>query len=145
MAAKKKVTKKTTGKTKKVKNLTQTHGKVEEFEPSTLEQIWGNDSLSTYSTMDEGEYEGQLNGMAKADMQAHATKVGLIPIDNMGILKQRLVKQFKSHVATYRRPKQQKTHEPRLTKEVKNIARIKKATYVFFERNFVLDINFKKS
>jgi hypothetical protein len=121
MAAKKKITKKTTGKTKKVKNLTQTHGKVEEFEPSTLEQIWGNDSLSTYSTMDEGEYEGQLNGMAKADMQAHATKVGLIPIDNTEVLRARLIKQFKSHLNSYRKPKVKPANNPKLTKELRDI------------------------
>ena len=121
MAAKKKSTKKTAKKTTKMKNMTQAHGKVEEFEPSTLEQIWGNDGMETYNTLDREEYETQLNGMAKVDMQAHATKVGLIPIDNMDILKQRLVKQFKSHVATYRRPKQQEKNEPKLTKEIKNI------------------------
>jgi len=117
MAAKKKSAK----KTKKMKNMTQAHGKVEEFEPSTLEQIWGADGMDTYNTLEVGEYEDQLRGMAKVDMQAHATKVGLIPIDNMDILKQRLVKQFKNHVATYRRPKITKKNDPRLTKEIKNI------------------------
>ena len=113
--------KKSAKKTKKMKNMTQAHGKVEEFEPSTLEQIWGNDGMETYKTLDVGEYENQLKGMAKVDMQAHATKVGLIPIDNMDILKTRLVKQFKSHVATYRRPKTQKNNNPKLNKEVRNI------------------------
>jgi hypothetical protein len=113
--------KKSAKKAKKMKNLTQAHGKVEEFEPSTLEQVWGADGMETYNTLDREEYENQLNGMAKVDMQAHATKVGLIPIDNMDILKQRLVKQFKSHVATYRRPKTKKENGPRLTKEIKNI------------------------
>ena len=113
--------KKTAKKAKKMKNLTQAHGKVEEFEPSTLEQIWGNDGMQTYNTLDREEYEDHLNGMAKVDMQAHATKVGLMPIDNMDILKKRLVKQFKSHVATYRRPKVQRKNEPKLTKEIKNI------------------------
>ena len=117
MAAKKKSAK----KTKKMENMTQAHGKVEEFEPSTLEQIWGADGMDTYNTLEVGEYEDQLKGMAKVDMQAHATKVGLIPIDNMDILKQRLVKQFKNHVATYRRPKQVKSNDLRLSKEVKNI------------------------
>lgn len=117
MAAKKKSAK----KTKKMENMTQAHGKVEEFEPSTLEQIWGADGMDTYNTLEVGEYENQLKGMAKVDMQAHATKVGLIPIDNMDILKQRLVKQFKNHVATYRRPKVTKSRDPRLTKEIKNI------------------------
>mgnify|MGYP000886499550 CR=1 FL=1 len=121
MAAKKKSAKKPAKNTKKMQDMTQAHGKVEEYEPSTLEQIWGSDGMDTYNTLDKEEYENQLNGMAKVDMQAHATKVGLIPIDNMDILKQRLIKQFKSHVATYRRPKQTKSSDPRLSKEVKNI------------------------
>jgi hypothetical protein len=121
MAAKKKTAKKPAKKTKKMENMTQAHGKVEEFEPSTLEQVWGADGMDTYNTLDTEEYENQLNGMAKVDMQAHATKVGMIPIDNMDILRQRLIKQFKSYVATYRRPKTTKARDPRLTKEIKNI------------------------
>ena len=101
--------------------MNQTHGKVEQYEPTTLDQIWGSDGTETYSTLDEGEYEDQLNGMAKVDMQAHATKVGLIPIDNMDILKQRLVKQFKTYVNTYRKPITQSRKDPRMTKELKNI------------------------
>ena len=121
MAAKKKTTKKTTGKTKKMANLTQTHGKVEEFEPSTLDQVWGSDGTETYTTMDEGEYTDQLANMAKVDMQAHATKVGLIPIDNMEILRSRLKKQFRSHVNLYRRPKPTTGPDPKMSKEVRNI------------------------
>ena len=121
MAAKKKSAKKSAKKTTKMDNMTQAHGKVEEYEPSTLEQIWGSDGMDTYNTLDVGDYETQLNGMAKVDMQAHATKVGLIPIDNMDILKGRLIKQFKNHVNTYRKPKIQKNNDPRLTKELKNI------------------------
>ena len=118
---KKKTTKKSTAKTKKVSEMNQTHGKVEQYEPTTLDQIWGSDGTETYSTLDEGEYEDQLNGMAKVDMQAHATKVGLIPIDNMDILKQRLVKQFKTYVNTSRKPITQSRKDPRMTKELKNI------------------------
>jgi hypothetical protein len=71
--------------------------------------------------VDESEYLEQLNGMAKVDMQAHATKVGLIPIDNMEMLKGRLVKQFKTHVNTYRKPITQTRKDPRMTKEIRNI------------------------
>ena len=121
MPAKKKTTKKTTAKTKKVGNLTQAHGKVEKFEPTTLDQVWGSDGTETYNTVDENEYLEQLNGMAKVDMQAHATKVGLIPIDNMEMLKGRLVKQFKTYVNTYRKPITQTKKDPRMTKELRNI------------------------
>ena len=105
-----------------LKEMSQAHGKREtEHEPSTLEQVWGNDGLETYGTNDESEYLEQLNSMAKVDMQEHATKVGLIPIDNIEILKGRLVKEFKKHLNLYRRPKASPTREIKLSKSVKNI------------------------
>ena len=102
--------------------MDQTHGKTEtEYEPSTLEQVWGNDGLETYGTNNEVKYLEMLNGMAKVDMQEHATKVGLIPIDNIDILKGRLVKEFKKHVNAYRRPKVVPGREIKLSKAVKDI------------------------
>ena len=52
MAAKRKTTKK-----KSLKNMSQAHGKVEKFEPTTLDQIWGDDGTSMYGTMQQSEYE----------------------------------------------------------------------------------------
>lgn len=118
MPAKKKTTAK---KTKKVKNLQQAHGKVEKFEPSTLEQIWGDDGFDVYNTMIEAEYISQLDDMAKVDVQAHATKVGLIPTDNISTLREKLLKEFRRHVNLYRRPKVSKAKDPVLTKELKDI------------------------
>ena len=99
----KKVTKKT-AKGKKLNNLTQTHGKEEKFEPTTLEQIWGDDGMSKYSTLDELDYNEELDGYDKVDLQSHATKVGVVPIDNTTLLRQRLIKEFHKHVNAYRRP-----------------------------------------
>jgi hypothetical protein len=113
--------KSTAKKTKKLQDMQQAHGKVEQFEPSTLEQIWGDDGSGTYGTSNENEYLEQLNGMAKVDMQAHATKVGLIPIDNMDILRSRLVKEFRRHLNLYQKPKVRQNPNPALSKEVKNI------------------------
>jgi hypothetical protein len=48
MAAKRKTSKKAT---KSIKNLSQAHGKEEKFEPTTLEQIWGDDGSTTYGTL----------------------------------------------------------------------------------------------
>lgn len=105
MAAKKKTTKKSTAKTKKnLTNMEQTHGKMEEFQPSTLDQIWGDTGYEKYNTLSEASYVDSLNEMTKSEMQAHCTKVGLIPIDNVEIMKQRLVKEFKKHVSLYKRP-----------------------------------------
>jgi len=117
MAAKKK----TTAKTKKnMKEMNQTHGKTEGFTPSTLDQIWGDDGFDKYSTLSEATYIEQLNEMTKVDMQAHATKVGLIPIDNVEIMKQKLIKEFNKHVNLYKRPSTT-VNDIKLNKELKGI------------------------
>ena len=51
--------------------------------------------------MDDKEYEKELNNMVKSDLQTHATKIGIIPIDNRPMLTQRLVREFKKHVSSY--------------------------------------------
>jgi hypothetical protein len=116
MPAKKKSKKKTT----KASKMQQTHGKTERIEPSTLEQIWGDDGFDKYSTLSEASYLDQLNGMTKSDMQAHATKVGLIPIDNVEIMKSKLLKEFTKHVNLYSRPSHA-VPEVDVSKEVKDI------------------------
>jgi len=112
--------KKSKKNTSKASKMQQTHGKVENFEPSTLDQVWGDDGFDKYSTLSEATYLDQLNGMTKTDMQAHATKVGLIPIDNVTIMKSKLLKEFTKHVNLYRRPSHA-TPNVKLTKEVKDI------------------------
>ena len=42
--------------------------------------------------------------MNKSDLQTHATKVGLVPVDDMTLLRKRLTKEFEKHVAAYRIP-----------------------------------------
>lgn len=106
---------------RKVSDLHQTHGKVEEFEPSTLDQVWGDDGFTVYKTLNEKEYLEKLDEMAKVDLQAHATKVGLIPTDNVMLLREKLLKEFRRHVSLYRRPKATKEKQINLSKEVKDI------------------------
>tara|TARA_R110002020_G_scaffold241437_1_gene454647 strand:+ start:318 stop:698 length:381 start_codon:yes stop_codon:yes gene_type:complete len=104
MAAKRKTPKKATAKRKNIKNLSQTHGKKEVFEPTTLDQIWGDDGLSLYGTMKEKEYENEIDEMNMSDLQTHASRVGIIPIDNRITLRERLVREFRKHVTAYRKP-----------------------------------------
>ena len=99
MAAKKK------SKVKKVKEMAQTHGMEESTEPTTLDQVWGDTGVSRYKTMDVNEYESQLNDMNKSDLQAHAQKIGLLPIDNVTQLRGRLLREFNKHVSAYKRPR----------------------------------------
>ena len=104
MAAKRKISKKATAKRKSIKNLSQTHGKEEKFEPTTLDQIWGDDGSSTYGTLNESTYEERLDDMNMSDLQTHASTVGIIPIDSRQTLRERLLREFRKHVASYRKP-----------------------------------------
>jgi len=106
-SAKKKTTaKRKTTSGKKLKNMSQTHGKDEsiqpKFEPRTLDQVWGDTGLGKYKTFDESIYRERLDNMAKTDLQAHATRVGLVPIDNRSTLTQRLMREFKKHVNSFK-------------------------------------------
>ena len=91
-----------------IKKMSQTHGKdestekQEKFEPRTLDQVWGDTGLGKYKTFDESKYKERLDNMAKTDLQAHATKVGLVPIDNRSTLTQRLLREFKKHVNAFK-------------------------------------------
>jgi len=98
---------------KKVKNigqLSQTHGKLEEKEIRSLDQIWGDDGVRKYKTLDENEYLLSLKEMNKSDLQAHASKFGLIPVDDRETLIKRLVREFKKHTSAYNIPKQKNNY-----------------------------------
>ena len=74
---------------KKLNNLKQTDGKDEttQFQPRTLDQVWGDDGLWKYNTLDEEEYKDQIKAMTRSDMYAHASKIGIIPTENLDQLK----------------------------------------------------------
>tara|TARA_R100001377_G_C3130376_1_gene89096 strand:+ start:65 stop:460 length:396 start_codon:yes stop_codon:yes gene_type:complete len=88
-------------KPKKVEEMSQTHGKEEKPLYSTLEQIWGDTGISKYGTFDEDEYLKELENMTKSDIQAHANKLGLVPIDNRRELVKRLMKEFVYHKSKF--------------------------------------------
>ena len=104
MAAKRKTPKKATAKRKTIKNLSQTHGKEEKFEPTTLDQICGDDGFDMYGTMKEDEYGNQIDDMNMSDLQTHASRVGIIPVDNRITLRDRLIREFRKHVNAYKKP-----------------------------------------
>ena len=58
--------------------------------------------------------------MNKSDLQAHAQSVGLIPIDDVVLLRKRLKNEFKSHVAKYKNIDQPK-QTTNISKEAMNI------------------------
>jgi len=86
---------------KKVEDMSQAHGKLEKPVYSSLDQIWGDSGIQKYGTFDEEEYIRQLKDMTKSDIQAHANKLGLIPIDNRTELEKRLIKEFVHHKIKY--------------------------------------------
>jgi len=90
-----------------INELSQTHGKVEEYQARTLDQIWGDTGMSKYKTLEEDKYMDYLSDMNKSDLQTHASKLGLIPVDDRETLTKRLIKEFRKHVSNYRVPKKE--------------------------------------
>ena len=90
---------------RKIEELSQTHGKLENAQYKSLDQIWGDTGLSKYKTTNLEEYVNFINEMNKSDLQAHANKVGLVPIDNREMLTKRLIAEFRKFVSTFNVPK----------------------------------------
>ncbi len=92
-------------KATKLESLSQAHGKDESsFQPTTLDQIWGETGNSAFGTMDEENYKKTLQEMNKSDLKSHAVKKGLIPIDDRLQLEKRLVSEFRKHINAFKRP-----------------------------------------
>lgn len=92
-------------KKRKIEELSQTHGKLENIQYKTLDQIWGDTGLSRYNTTNLEEYANFIHEMNKSDLQAHANKIGLVPIDNREMLTKRLLAEFKRFTSTFKVPK----------------------------------------
>jgi regulatory protein YycH of two-component signal transduction system YycFG len=122
MAAKRK----TPNKSKKTspKKIMQTHAMEEkqEFEKTTLDQIWGDEGNSKYGTLDESKYTTQIKAMNKSDLHSHAIKLGILPVENRELLTNRLLREFKKHVLSFRKPKQTSAKKPQdVSQAVKSI------------------------
>ena len=87
-------------KKSKLDNLSQTHGKVEKS--ITLDQVWGNDGKRKYGTLDPVEYDKYLKDLSKSDLQAHAVKVNLVPVDDRQTLIKRLKQEFVKHTSQFK-------------------------------------------
>ncbi len=86
----------------KLNETIEIDGRADTKRPTSLDQIWGADGLSKYGTMDLDEYESKLNDMMMVDLQNHARDVGLRPDVEAGVLRGRLINEFKKHVASYK-------------------------------------------
>lgn len=105
-------------KKSKLDTLNQVHGKVEK--PITLDQIWGDDGKNKYGTLDINEYDIYLDSLGKSDMQAHAIKVGLVPVDDRSTLVKRLKQEFKKYASQFQ-PRPQINNGNKLSKEARDI------------------------
>ncbi|NBW09834.1 MAG: hypothetical protein EBR82_17595 [Caulobacteraceae bacterium] len=92
-------------KKKQLQEISQTHGKLENIQYKSLDQIWGDTGLSKYKTTNLEEYTNFINEMNKSDLQAHANKIGLVPIDNREMLTKRLIAEFRKFISTFNVPK----------------------------------------
>ncbi len=91
----------------KAKEMIQTHAMEEEekFEKTTLDQVWGDEGLSKYETLEESDYLDQIKFLNRSDLHSHAITIGILPIDNRDILISRLTREFRKHVLSYQKPK----------------------------------------
>ena len=107
---------------KKLQSLSQTHGKEEtDFKPTTLNQIWGDDGVSKYGTLDEKEYKQEINEMHFSDLRTHAANIGLVPIDDRELLTKRVVSEFRRHVNEYRIPNDHQENIEDVNEEAKKM------------------------
>ena len=106
-------------KKSKLDNLNQTHGKVEN-KKVTLDQVWGDDGMRKYGTLDPVEYDEYLKELSKTDLQSHASRIGLVPIDDRETLKRRLKQEFIKYVSQYQVKPDSKDIKP-VSKTAKNI------------------------
>ncbi len=60
--------------------------------------------FAKYKTEDEGEYLKSINEMNKIDLQRECIRVERVPSDNRVIMVERLMKDFRSYVASTKMP-----------------------------------------
>lgn len=108
-------------KKNKLEQLHQTHGKVETFQPTTLDQIWGDNGMSAYGTNLESEYVEEISEMNKTDLYRHAVAKGVVPCDDRNMLTRKLIKQFNDHWNAFKVPKLQVNPAKMPSKEIQKI------------------------
>lgn len=108
-------------KNTKLKDLKQIDGKVETVRPTTLDQIWGEDGTSKYGTTDPQEYKNYIDSLNRADLQTHAVQIGVLPNDNLEMLRARLQREFMRHSLAFQAPPSKLEKPKKISKEVQKI------------------------
>ena len=104
-----------------MKKKQQIDGKLEQTEPSSLAELWGSTGIEKYKTLDLSIYTTELANYNKSDLDEHAIKIGLIPVENRQLLTKRLLEAFRVHTGGYKRPKSKTTKGKLPGKEVMDI------------------------
>jgi hypothetical protein len=105
----------------KLKDLNQIDAKVETARPTSLDQIWGEDGTSKYGTNDPQEYKNYINSLNRTDLQTHAVQIGVLPNDNLEMLRNRLEREFLRHIAAFQAPPSKLQKPKKISKEVQKI------------------------
>ena len=92
----------------------------ERARPRTLNELWGfkNDK---FGTLDEEIYKKKLSIMNKADLQMACIKIGLMPHDSRQTMLERLLKQFRQHVAAANTNNVKPIPLPEMNEELRSI------------------------
>jgi len=109
-------------KKSKLSSLKQLHGKVEDFQPTSLDQIFGGfNRLSAYGTLDEAEYKGRLLQMTRADLEAHAREKGCLIVEDSNRIREMLLKEFRAYVFSLKKPAPLKPTSGKIPDEVQRV------------------------
>lgn len=83
--------------TKKVEDLKVVDGKSDKETIQNLEEILGVKNANPFGTHSEEELKSIMNEMTITDLQTFGIKVGILPSGNKMILKNKILKAFKTH------------------------------------------------
>ena len=92
-----KTVKQKTQSVKKVEDLKVVDGKSEIEKVKSLEEILGVKNANPFGTHNEEELKSMMNAMTITDLQTFGIKVGILPSGNKMILKNKILKAFKTH------------------------------------------------
>ena len=59
--------------------------------------------------------------MNMSDLQAHASRVGIVPIDNRNMLSDRLLREFNRHVSAYLKPTEASEKHQKIPEKIRQI------------------------
>lgn len=101
---------------KSLNDFNQTHGKEEVF---NLDDITG-EFVNKYSQASTEDYEAYISDMTTTDLKKHAQEIGLVPIDNIEILRKRLIVEFNKYFNSRKRTSTFKSNKAS-TREINKI------------------------